>query len=168
MTKQNLESIFIEHLEKHQDMVFKIARIYAPSPDDKDDLVQEILFQAWRSFKDFRMESKFSTWLYRVALNTALTATRFYKKRKLEIHNGDNTMDFPSPAYQPDQTEEIELLYAAIRKLKPIERGIILLYLEEKSYKEISEVMGITSSNVSVRIVRIKTRLQEMLKSKLK
>jgi len=166
MDKQNLEKIFIEYLDKHQGIIFKIARIYAPTPDEKEDLIQDILLQAWRSFRTFKNESKFSTWLYRVALNTALTATRFYKKKKLEV-NDDFILENQISEKGQNQQEEVEMLYAAIRKLKPVEKGIILLYLEEKSYKEISEIMGITSSNVSVRIVRIKGRLHEMLSTKI-
>jgi RNA polymerase sigma-70 factor (ECF subfamily) len=147
-------------IEKHQALIHKVTLIYANSPADRDDLFQEICLRLWRSYADFRGESQFATWMYRVALNTAISTVR-KRRRNPVVHAID--AEKPIAAEQPTSTEDIELLYEAISKLSPIEKAIVLLWLEEKGYEEIASVVGITKSNVSVRLVRIKRKLKNLI-----
>ena len=138
----------------------KGAMVYADGQFNREDLFQEICLQLWRSYPNFRNESKFSTWMYRVALNTAISAIR---KTKTELHfeqlhDNDRIETEPS-----DEKEQVKLLYRAISKLNRIDKALILLWLEEKSYDEIAAIMGTTKGNVSVKLVRIKRKLEELV-----
>jgi len=123
-------------------------------------LFQEICLQLWRSYPNFREESQFSTWLYRVALNTAIS----------NIRKSKNSFTFESlretdriPDENSDEKEQVKLMYSAISKLNRIDKAIILLWLEDKNYEEIATIMGTTKTNVSVKLVRIKRKLEEMV-----
>jgi RNA polymerase sigma-70 factor (ECF subfamily) len=125
---------------------------------DKEDLFQEIILQAWKSYNTFRGESLFSTWLYRVALNTALTFFKKEKKRPRTIH----TETFPEQIeYTSPAEEQIKVMYNAIGHLSKIDKALIMLYLEEYTYSEIAEILGITANNVAVKVNRIKDKLKE-------
>jgi len=157
------KSRFLELVEQNQDIVHKICSLYAVNMDERKDLSQEIVCQLWKSYKSFKGDSKFTTWMYKVALNTALLNLRRSRSRvraeSLKEHHGD------IPAIGPDQEEhgKISRLYEAINQLPKFDRAIVLLYLEQLSYREIAEVTGISESNVSVRLVRIKKKLKELL-----
>lgn len=151
---------FSELIEKHQAIIHKITMVYANGQSNREDLFQEICLQLWRSYPRFRNESKFSTWMYRVALNTAISDIR---KKKTDIHfeqlhDNDRLETAPS-----DEKEQVKLLYLAISKLNRIDKALILLWLEEKSYDEIASILGISKTNVSVKLVRIKQKLEEMI-----
>jgi len=150
-------------VEAHQDIIHKICNLYGRNQEDRRDMSQEIVCQLWKSYPRFRGESKFTTWMYRVALNTALLNVRRIKQQKqtesLKTHHGIVLAAAPPTA----KTESIKSLYAAIGKLREFDRAIIMLWLEELSYQEIAEITGITESNVSVRLVRIKKKLKELL-----
>jgi RNA polymerase sigma-70 factor (ECF subfamily) len=152
---------FINLLEKNRGIIHKISLMYTSTATDKEDLYQEICLQLWRSVGNYRGESKFTTWLYRVAINTAINSIR-KNKRKI------NTIELdPDRHYQvKDKDRELQtsLLMKAISRLNRIDRAIILLWLEEKKYEEISEIMGLTRSTVSVRLVRIRKKLEELIK----
>lgn len=155
-----VENEFLTRLYEHQGILHKICFMYASQSMSQEDLYQEITLQLWKSYPSFREESLFSTWMYRVALNTALTTTR----RK----NLFTTTSKPDPGTYEMETamdfsEEVKLLYRAITKLKPVEKAIVLLWLEEKSYSEIAAITGISEKNVSVKLVRIKARLAEII-----
>lgn len=152
-------------IDAHHPILYKIGRAYA-SPDDFDDLYQEMLINLWNGLKSFKGQSKISTWIYRVVLNTALTYKRNNKKRNfshVEIDNVQIASEGYSTFEKENLEKDIQLLYEAIRMLKKEDRSIILLYLEEKSYEEIGEIVGIKPGNVGVKINRIKKRLQEHL-----
>jgi len=125
--------------------------------------MQEITLQLWKAFPSFKEQSKFSTWMYRVAFNTAVTNIRKSKRNPLLEAISEQQQDLIEKEDIPNLDEEINRLYKAIGKLNDIEKGIILLYLEKNSYSEIGEVMGLTEKNVSVRIVRIKTKLRKLM-----
>lgn len=151
---------FSELIEKHQAIIHKITMVYANGQSNREDLFQEICLQLWRSYPRFRNESKFSTWMYRVALNTAISDIR---KKKTDIHFEqlhDNDRFETAPS---DKKEQVKLLYRAISKLNRIDKALILLWLEEKSYDEIASILGISKTNVSVKLVRIKQKLEEMI-----
>ena len=161
MTRERTDKRFLELIHRHQSILHKICYAYCCNPSEREDLQQEIVLQLWRSFPSFRGKSQFSTWMYRVALNTALNRTSkpafFLEGPKAHEIGYDPGDDY-------DLSEGIRLLHKAISQLKKIDRAIILLWLEELSYKEIAETIGITEKNVSVRIVRVKNRLSEIIK----
>jgi len=151
---------FMSLVMKHQGIIHKICFIYGHKPVDRDDLYQEILLQLWRSWPTFRQNAAFSTWMYRVALNTAINQTR---KPSLFLREDPPAEQAENPGILADLSEEIRLLYCAIARLGKVDRAIILLWLEEKSYEEIAGITGITAKNVSVKLVRIKARLAEQI-----
>jgi RNA polymerase sigma factor (sigma-70 family) len=162
LTKE-LEHSFVEQLEQHQNIVHKVCRLYTNNQDAHNDLFQEIAIQLWKAFPKFRGESKFSTWMYRVSLNTAIS---LYRKSKRNI----NTQDFDGVQFkiksEPfDDTEEqqLKLLYNAVHQLNDIEKALVFLYLEDKNYSEISETLGITEVNARVKMNRVKTKLRTIL-----
>ncbi|MCX2681476.1 sigma-70 family RNA polymerase sigma factor [Galbibacter sp. EGI 63066] len=160
---QELEHKFVSELEKNQNIVHKICRIYADSPDAHNDLFQEITIQLWKAYPKFRGDAKFSTWMYRIALNTAIT---LYRKSKRQIKTqGYDSVIHKVKARQYDDTEEqqLKLMYQAIKQLNDIEKALVFLYLEDKNYKEIAETLGITDVNARVKMNRIKTKLKKIL-----
>ena len=151
---------FLDLVTAHQRILHKVCNLYAEGPGDRQDLRQEILLQLWRSFPSFRGDAAVTTWMYRVALNTALLRRR---KRRPEAPLPDPDEVAAAPRDDPEREHEVRALYACIRELPAVDRAIILLYLEEQSYDEIAGTMGLSRSNVSVRIVRAKKRLQQCL-----
>ena len=158
--QREIEKEFVKRIQKHQGILHKICFVYSNNNADKEDLYQEIVLQLWKSYPSFRQESKFSTWMYRVALNTAITlnkkASKF--KNKAEISD-DYTVEKVD-----DYSEEIKLLYKAISKLSKIEKAIVMLWLEQKTYNEIAEIIGISEKNVGVKLVRSKKKLAKIIK----
>ncbi len=160
---KELEHNFVELLEKNQNIVHKVCRLYTNNYDAHNDLFQEITIQLWRAFPKFRGDSKFSTWMYRVGLNTAIT---LYRKSKRSINTQEfDSVQFKISAEQYDDTEEqqLKLLYKAVHRLNDIEKALVFLYLEDKNYKEISETIGISEVNARVKMNRIKKKLKTIL-----
>lgn len=152
---------FLEQLQSGQGFVRKICRVYGESAEDREDLYQDIVFNAWRSYQTFRGDAKFSTWLYRVALNTALMHRRkAVTRRTSSLDDHPNLRDKESSL-----PEDMRLLYDAIHQLHPVERSLMVLYLDDMPYKEIAEVLGITENHVSVKVLRVKEKLKKILKS---
>lgn len=153
----------ISILNNHRGLIFKVCNIYCRDSEDRRDLFQEIVLQTWKSLPSFRGDSALSTWMYRIALNTAITHLK--KEKRLEVSRLDVVnWEIPDLADSGVADERHTLLYEAIDRLDKIEKSIILLYLDEKSYEEISEILGITRTNVGVRINRIKIKLSSTLK----
>ena len=160
---KELEHSFVELLEKHQNIVHKVCRLYTNNYDAHNDLFQEITIQLWKAYPKFRGDAKFSTWMYRVGLNTAIS---LYRKSKRSIKTQEfDTIQFKIKAEDYDETEELQLklMYKAIKQLNDIEKALIFLYLEDKNYKEISETMGITEVNARVKMNRVKTKMRTIL-----
>jgi len=160
MQKQNE---FINIVKSNEGIIYKITMIYSDNKEHQKDLYQEIVYQLWKSFDSFRGDAKVSTWLYRIALNTSIT---YLKKEKRsgnkvsldevilsEIDHMDTIME-----------EQIKILHYHIKELNTVEKGIILLYLEGKSYEEIVSITGFTSTNVGTRLGRIKQKLKSQIK----
>jgi len=161
MNESQKEIKFLDLIKENQNIIHKICFVYSNHNDERKDLYQEIILQLWKSFESFKGLSKFSTWIYRVALNTAITLT----KKPILFVNTSTPPDIPIGFDNSlELSEDIKILYLAISKLKKTEKAIILLWLEEKSYKEISETIGISTKNVSVKLVRIKLKLAELIK----
>ena len=153
------EQEFISLLNQHQKIVYKVCNLYMNRHSEREDLFQEITLQAWKAYGSFRGDAKFSTWLYRVALNTAITFFRKEKKMPA-IYSTDTLPDQGEEAYDPIE-EQVKAMYAAIGELSKIDKAIVMLYLEDYSYNEIGEMMGITANNVAVKMNRIKIKLKE-------
>ena len=162
MGRKELEQEFLNHITKNEDMVHKICNIYSSSYEERQDLRQEIVYQLWRSFPSFRGDSKFQTWMYRVALNTAI----YFNKKKIPASADLSNIEAEDDTGYKGIEEQLRSLYLAIRKLNQIDRAIIFLYLEKYSYNQIGEIVGITVKNVGVRIVRIKEKLRQIIKNK--
>lgn len=157
---KHIENEFIASIQEHQGILHKISFVYANHVNEKDDLYQEIVLQLWKSYPSFQGKSKFSTWMYRVALNTAITLT---KKPKLIFNAIEKQSVSTSFETSMEFSEDVKLLYKAISHLNKVDKAIVLLWLEEKSYAEIAETIGITVSNVSVKLTRIKVKLAELI-----
>jgi len=158
-----LEKNFLNDFEKNQNIVHKICRIYTTNQDQHNDLFQEITIQIWKNYSKFRGESKFSTWMYRVSLNTAIT---LYRKSSRSIKTQDfSEVSFKIKAEDYDDTKDKQLkaLYDGIRELNDIEKALIFLYLEDKPYKEIAKTLGISEGNARVKMNRSKEKLRKIL-----
>lgn len=162
MTKE-LEHKFISEFQKNQNIVHKVCRIYTNNQEAHNDLFQEITIQLWRAYPKFRGDSKLSTWMYRIGLNTAITLFR-KSKRSIKTQDFDSVLyKIESSDYDDTEEEQLKLMYKAIHQLSDIDKGIIFLYLEDKNYKEISATLGISEVNARVKMNRIKTRLKKIL-----
>ena len=161
--RKELEHKFVTELEDNQNIVHKVCTLYTNDRDSHKDLFQEITIQLWKAYPKFRGDSKFSTWMYRVALNTAIT---LYRKSKRRIRTQDyESVIFKIKADEYDETEEqqLKLMYDAVKQLGDVDKALIFLYLEDKGYTEIAETLGITEVNVRVKMNRIKNKLRTIL-----
>jgi RNA polymerase sigma-70 factor (ECF subfamily) len=160
MKNERTHQPFLELIHRHQSILHKICFVYCNNKADREDLQQEIILQLWKSFPSFHGDSTFSSWMYRVALNTAINQIR----RKGLFVDAKTSPEIPcDPSDSYTLSEEIQILYKAISQLRKVEKAIILLWLEERSYEEIAASIGITVKNVSVKLVRIKARLAEII-----
>ena len=157
-----MEKEFIELITKHQGILHKICNVYFIRDPYKEDYYQEILIRLWKSYPSFRNQSAFSTWLYRVALNTSIDIIR--KQNLQPVHTELSKIDYNKPDHEHNvESEKKDILYQAISHLSDVEKAIIILYLEDYNYKEISEIIGISESNTGVKINRIKTQLIKIM-----
>jgi RNA polymerase sigma factor (sigma-70 family) len=164
--KYQADDAFVHEVNQNLGIAHKVCRLYFADVLDREDVLQEMMYQLYKSYKSFDGRSKFPTWMYRVCLNTALTYRR--KNRKLAEESLDR--HHQQIADQPfnNKEEAISYLVDAIGMLSPLNKAIILLYLENLTYEEIANITGLTKSNVSVRLVRIKKELESELKQKIK
>jgi RNA polymerase sigma-70 factor (ECF subfamily) len=155
------KAYFVEMVYRHMGIIYKICKLYAGG-QDREDLKQEIIYQLWRSYPTYRGRSKFQTWMYRVALNTAMLGLRAQKMRYTGIT--DRELGISEDPFELQEEEaRMEQLYGQIYKLKDLDKTIVFLYLEECSYDEIAEITGISKKNVSVRLTRIREKLRAEL-----
>lgn len=158
-----MEKEFLQIIQKNQGIIHKVCNIYCDTDDDRSDLFQEIVTQLWRSFPSFRRESKVSTWMYRVALNTAITTFKKSKRRPDQNHLSYENFQIVDEGYDHGTEEKIKSLQRAVEHLTGVEKSIILLYLEDKKYEEIAEITGITQNYVRVKMNRIKKKLKKLM-----
>ena len=149
---------FVEIIQKNAGLIYKIAKVYTNSKEDQQDLYQDIVYQLCKSFDSFRNDSKISTWMYRIALNTAIAHLN-KEKRKGEYISINEALLNKADTNDTLKEEQFEVLYAHIKKLDTVEKGVILLYLEGKTYDEIASITGFTATNVGTRLGRIKQKL---------
>ncbi|ARN70850.1 MULTISPECIES: RNA polymerase sigma factor [Nonlabens] len=161
--KPDQEKQFVELLDKHQNIVHKICRLYTNDQDAHNDLFQEVTIQLWKAYPKFRGDSKFSTWMYRVALNTAITLYRKNKRRVKTQEYDSVQFKIEDRKEEDDSNEQLTLLYSAIKQLNDIDKALVFLYLEDKNYKEISYTLGISEVNARVKMNRIKTKLAKLV-----
>jgi RNA polymerase sigma-70 factor, ECF subfamily len=167
LTIEDPESLFKRWLAEHGGAVLKVARAYTLTAEDCRDLVQEILLQSWRSLPQFRGDADPSTWLYRVALNTAIGWHRKEQRRRARqrpiFEVEDPPADGPDGAGQAARREVVERLYDAIRRLPGAEAALVLLYLDDLSYRQMAEILGISEGNVGVKLNRAKKALARLM-----
>jgi RNA polymerase sigma-70 factor, ECF subfamily len=160
-----MEQAFTGLINNHRALIFKVCNLYCRDPEVRQDLFQEIVLQLWKSFPHFRHNSAAGTWIYRVALNTAISNYRREQRTVERTQISTPELNIPEINDDSDGPEKRSLLHQAINQLSDIERAIMMLYLDEKNYEEISEILGLSISNVGVRINRIKSKLSERLKT---
>ena len=168
MANEQLESQFKAWLQEYGGIVVKVARAYTLTPEEDEDLAQEILLQLWRSLPQFAGRASAATWIYRVALNTALGWQRKERRRRERQQPLITIEDTPAAAVDDagrlSQREMVERLYAAIRQLPKADAALVLLYLDDLSYREMAEVLGISESNVGVKLNRARKALTTLMK----
>lgn len=162
--KTELQQDFIKQLNENQRIVHKICKIYTDTPHDHEDLFQEIIIQLWKAYPNFRGEAKFSTWMYRIGLNTALA---LYKKQSKTISTDRDTslehIKITNEDHE-EQNTQIQAMYEAIHLLSDVEKALIMMFLDDKPYKEIAEILGITEGNARVKMNRAKEKLRTLIK----
>ena len=158
------ENKFVDLVDKNQNLIHKICRLYTNSEAEHKDLFQEITIQLWKAYPKFRGDSKFSTWMYRVGINTAITLYRKSKRRIRSYNFDDVSYKIPEETtYNYKEDQQLEAIYEAVKALNDVDKAIIFLYLEDRSYKEISNTIGITEVNARVKMNRIKNKLKKQL-----
>ncbi|MDH6343258.1 RNA polymerase sigma-70 factor (ECF subfamily) [Parabacteroides sp. PM6-13] len=162
MDAQQREKEFMALVESYKRVIYKVCYMYATDADHLNDLYQEVVINLWKAFPHFRGESKVSTWVYKIGLNTCVS---FFRKSKGRPEVVPITVDLENLASEESKTAQIRELYGMTNRLNPMERALILLWLEEKSYQEIAEITGFSRNNVAVKLMRIKEKLKTMSNS---
>ncbi len=162
MNREPAKEAFLSLVLKNKGIIIKICNSYCRNKANRQDLAQEITYQLWRSGNSFDTDHTFSTWMYRVALNVAISFYRKEKKSETVISISENEVDIEDKADGSDELEEnINQLQQFISELKELDKALMILYLESKSYAEIAEILGITETNTATRISRIKDKLKQ-------
>lgn len=167
MTTPTKKDKFVSTIDAHKKIIYKIVNSYCRNKEDRKDLEQEIIIQLWNSFDNYNPEYKYSTWMYRIALNVAISFYRKEKKwyAKSDLNNEDSLFSMENEENDTSEMDQhLKLLQEFINELNELNKALMLLYLEEKSYEEISEILGITKTNVATKIGRIKLKLKERFK----
>ena len=161
------EQRFLKIVESHKGIVYRVANSYSQNEADRDDLVQEIIFQLWRSRDRYSDRYAMSTWVYRIALNISISTLRKSNRRKNSVQPMMQPIECVA-SEGPTEDEDLKLLHAFIGQLKELDRALILLYLDEKSHQEMSEILGLSTSNVATRLSRVRNRLKKMFEQERK
>lgn len=159
------EQEFLKNIEKHKGIIFKISKMYMDQKDDREDLFQEITYQVWKAYPHFRGQSEFSTWLYRIALNTAIVFLKNEKRKSFIGREDFSEYKIVQEEFDAEKEEKLNAMYKAIHQLGPIDKAFIFYYLEDVSGKEIAGQMGISEGNVRVKMNRAKNKLKEILQT---
>ena len=159
----SLEHEFLREIEKHKGIILKISKMYMDEKEDRDDLFQEITYQVWKAYPKFKGESEFSTWLYRIALNTAIIFLKNEKRRSFIGNEDFSEYKIIQEEFDHEKEEKLNAMYKAIHQLNPIDKAFIFYYLEDFSGKQIAEQMGISEGNVRVKMNRAKNKLKDIL-----
>ncbi|HEX5026849.1 MAG TPA: sigma-70 family RNA polymerase sigma factor [Agriterribacter sp.] len=163
MGRDQIQQEFLELIRENSGIIHKVCHLYRHSATDKQDLFQEILAQLWKAFPKFRREAKISTWMYRIGLNTAISD---YRKQQRTVSLVKNPLHEAVVLFDTDtaeQKEKLTILHQAVSKLSDIEKAVVMLYLEERSYEEMEAVLGIGQANLRVKMNRIKEKLRKQV-----
>nr|WP_315027392.1 RNA polymerase sigma factor [uncultured Chryseobacterium sp.] len=158
------ETAFLRLVNEHKGILYKASRIYADSLEDQEDLQQEILIQLWKSYQTFKGNSEFSTWMYRVAINTAIT---YLKKEKQRTHHHTDMVhhfEVQQEDYNPVKDKQLEIFYSAVQALNSLEKAVIFYFMEGMSHKEIGNNLGLSEGNARVKLNRTKEKIQQIIK----
>ncbi|MBR2777471.1 MAG: sigma-70 family RNA polymerase sigma factor [Prevotella sp.] len=162
METKELEKEFLEMIEAQKRTIYKVCYMYANDQDDLNDLFQETVLNLWKSFPHYRGDSTYSTWVYRIAMNTCITFLRHSSARPQTV---PMTAQVANLEADSETTEQLRELYKLINQLGKLERALILLWLEERSYQEMADILGISKANVAVKLTRIREKLKRMSNS---
>jgi RNA polymerase sigma factor (sigma-70 family) len=159
------ENKFLSVIDNHKGILYKVANNYGKNSEDRKDLIQEIIYQLWKAFDNYNPQFQYSTWIYRISLNTAIS---FYRKERTITQNkvdiDDSLLVVSDILFNQEMEDNLNLLQQFIYELKEMDKAIMLLYLEQKSHKEIAEIIGISESNVGTKVSRIKLLLSQKFK----
>lgn len=162
MDPQQQADKFLTVITQHKGLIYKVAHLYCRQEEDRKDLIQEIIFQLWRSFGNYNEQYKLSTWLYKISLNVAISYYRKDKRRGSAVLPLTDSIINLSPGTEQEGTEQnILLLQRFVNELKPLDRALMILYLEEKSYREMAEILGLSETNIATKISRVKDKLKQ-------
>lgn len=156
------KDVFIQAIKGNEALIYKVASFYTDTKDDRDDLVQEIIYQMWKSFDSFNNQSAITTWMYRVALNTAIYFLKKSKRKVAVEAIREETLAYPDIG-DTETEERLKLIQEHIKQLNLLEKGIMMLYLEGKSHEEIGHLLGLSTSNVGTKLSRIKEKLRKQI-----
>lgn len=163
MKPTTVQTDFLKIVNENQGIIRKVCHLYGRDEAGKEDLYQEIVIQLWKAYGSFRGESKLSTWMYRIALNTAISDIR-KQSRRIDLQFPEFIPKEEADVVDHAKEENLKQLYAAIQKLSEIEKAVVMLYLEDKSYEEMEEILGINNGNLRVKMNRIKEKLRTITK----
>jgi RNA polymerase sigma factor (sigma-70 family) len=158
------KELFIKAVQANQALIYKVASVYTDNFEDRKDLVQEIIYNLWKSFDSFNHNSALTTWMYRVAMNVSIYQFKL-SKRKIATVTLDTGIEYHTEASDNEDEDKLKVLKTLLNNLNLIEKGIVMLYLEDKSYAEIALIVGISESNVGTRITRIREKLRKQIKN---
>ena len=156
------KEIFIKAIKENEKLIYKVASFYTDCKDDRDDLVQEIIYSLWKSFDTFKHNSSLSTWMYRVAMNVSIFHLKKNKKKIVTIPIEVDSLNFTETDVD-DFEEKLKTLQKQMKNLNLLDKGILMLYLESKSHEEIAEIVGISKTNVGTKLFRIKGKLRQQV-----
>ena len=156
------KDLFIKSIQENERLIYKVASFYTDCKDDRDDLVQEIIYNLWKSFESFKHNSSLSTWMYRIAMNVAIFYLKKSKREVTTVPIGLEVLNFPETNFNRSEEKRL-ILQKHIKDLNLLDKGILLLYLESKSHEEIAEIVGISKSNVGTKLSRIKEKLRQVI-----
>ena len=154
------EQSFLTHIKQHEGILHKICRLYRQRQEDREDLFQEMVFQLWKAWPTFKGDAKISTWMYRVALNTALSS---FRKKQVPVSYPDALPDRSDSETDGAQSEKEAQLFALLNQLNDAEKAIITLYLEGLSYQQMAEITGVSENYIGVKLNRIKSKIQQRI-----
>ena len=165
MQKHEQEKEFEKQIREHEQLLYKVCHTYAYTEADREDLFQEIVIQVWKAFPNFKGDAKFSTWLYRVAINTAINGLRKRKNFITSYEPEKLPADLSDDSRSEKEEEQFEELYRAIGELNQVEKAIVMLYMEDHSYAEMEEILGVSQGNLRVKMTRIKDKLRQLTRN---
>jgi RNA polymerase sigma factor (sigma-70 family) len=161
MSLQANKDQFLHLIQHNKKLIFKVCNTYCSDPEDRKDLVQEVIIQLWRSYANYNNKYKLSTWMYRIALNTAISFYRSNKKHSQTSPISDFILEIPEDASSRDLDDKVTQLYQFINQLNKLDKALMILYLDNNSYKDMAEILGISETNVATKISRIKQHLKQ-------